>query len=91
MISAFHLRAWQSLGDRVAVVAISDPHHERAAQRAGEFSIPAVHADPAAMLASERLDVVDIASPRETHVELVEAAAARGIAVLCQKPLAPTL
>ena len=37
------------------------------------------------------VDAVDIASPRETHAALVEIAAARGIDVLCQKPLAPTL
>jgi len=32
-----------------------------------------------------------VASPRSTHAGWVEAAATRGIAVLCQKPLTPTL
>ena len=32
-----------------------------------------------------------VASPRETHAAGVEAAAARGIDVLCQKPMTPTL
>ena len=43
------------------------------------------------MFASERLDAVDIATPRETHADLVRLAASHGVPVLCQKPLAPTL
>jgi predicted dehydrogenase len=43
------------------------------------------------MLAAEEIDALDIASPRETHAAWVDAAAARGIDVLCQKPLTPTL
>ena len=43
------------------------------------------------MLAAEEIDALDVASPRETHAAWVEAAAARGIDVLCQKPLTPTL
>jgi predicted dehydrogenase len=37
------------------------------------------------------IDALDVASPRQTHAALVEAAAAKGIDVLCQKPLTPTL
>jgi predicted dehydrogenase len=43
------------------------------------------------MLAAEGIDALDVASPRETHAAWVEAAAARTIDVLCQKPLTPTL
>ena len=43
------------------------------------------------MLGAESIDALDVASPRETHAGWVEAAAARGIDVLCQKPLTPTL
>src|SRR5450759_2706892 len=58
--------------------------------RAAAFAIPGVYADAAAMLASEKPDAVDIATWRETHVELAQLAAAHGVHVLCQKPLAPT-
>jgi predicted dehydrogenase len=37
-----------------------------------------------------RPDLVDIVTPPQTHLELVKAVAARGIPVICQKPLAPT-
>ena len=43
------------------------------------------------MLEHEPLDIVDICAPREAHAPLTRLAAARGIAVLCQKPLATSL
>jgi D-apiose dehydrogenase len=91
MISHFHLLAWSKIGGLAKVVAIADPDRYRAKQRAETFNIPAVFTDVAAMLAAEQVDAIDIASPRETHAENVELAASRGIDVLCQKPLAPTL
>ncbi len=89
MIVAHHLPAWQALAD-VEVVAIADPDRARAQSRADAFGIPAVFDDPVAMLDAVRPDVFDVASPRQTHAELVRAAALRGIDTLCQKPLAPT-
>ena len=91
MISAHHLTAWRSLGPRVRVVAICDPDAARAAQRAEEFGIPATFREREAMLDSVAIDALDVATPRETHADWAEAAAARGIDVLCQKPLTPTL
>jgi len=57
---------------------------------AAAFSIPNVYTDAAVMMEREQLDAVDIATWRETHVELVRLAASHGVHVLCQKPLAPT-
>jgi predicted dehydrogenase len=91
MISWYHMVAWRNLGARVQVVAVCDPDRPKAAKRAEEFGIPQVYQDAAAMLDAERLDALDVASPRETHAAWVEAAAARGIDVLCQKPMTPTL
>jgi predicted dehydrogenase len=91
MISRHHLLGWQALGRRVHMAAICDPVPERAAARAREFAIPATYQDRERMLDEVRPDAVDIASPRETHAAWAEAAAARGIAIFCQKPLAPTL
>jgi D-apiose dehydrogenase len=60
-------------------------------RRAQAYAIPAAYPDAVEMLERERLDAVDVASPRETHVAMCELAAARGLAILCQKPLAPNL
>jgi D-apiose dehydrogenase len=91
MISAHHLAAWRSLGTRVEMVAICDPDLARARKRADEFGVAKVYRDAEAMLAGEAIDALDIATPRETHADWVEAAASHGIDVLCQKPLTPTL
>jgi predicted dehydrogenase len=90
MISWYHLAGWRNLGGRVRVVAVCDPDAAQAAKRAEEFSIPSVYCDADAMFVVETIDALDVASPRQTHAEWVDAAAARGIDVLCQKPLTPT-
>lgn len=91
MISYHHLIAWSRLGNRAKVVAVADPDRAKAERRAADFGIPAVYADVAQMLTAESVDAIDVASPRETHAENVGHAVARGVDVLCQKPLAPTL
>jgi predicted dehydrogenase len=91
MISHYHLTAWSRLGNRAKVVAIADPDRAKAALRAETFGIQAIYTDVVDMLTAEHIDAIDIASPRETHAQNVEHAASRGIDVLCQKPLAPTL
>jgi predicted dehydrogenase len=91
MVSQYHLRAWAGLTGRAEVVAIYDPDRGRAVLRQQEFNIAAAYADPEAMLEQETIDALDIASPRQTHVAWIDAAIARGVDVLCQKPIAPTL
>jgi predicted dehydrogenase len=91
MISWYHMAAWRNLGARARVVAVCDPDRQKAMRRAEEFGIPRVYQEAEVMLGAEALDALDVASPRETHAAWVEAGAARGIDVLCQKPLTPTL
>ncbi len=91
MISWYHLIGWRNLGERVRVVAVCDPDADKAARRAGEFSIPSCYRDAESLFAAEAIDALDIASPRQTHAGWVDAAAARGVDVLCQKPMTPTL
>jgi predicted dehydrogenase len=91
MISQHHLIAWSRLGNRAKVVAVADPDRRRAEARAEAFSIPHIYADLGTMLKDIEIDALDVASPRETHAANVEMAVGRGIDVLCQKPLAPTL
>ena len=91
MVSRHHLIAWASIADQAHVVAVADPSADNAARRATEFAIPNTYASAEAMLAAVELDAIDIAAPREMHAPLVRLAAARGLPVLCQKPLAPNL
>ena len=89
-ISQFHLAAWRDIPG-VELVAICDPDVERGRAKAQQFGIPAVHGDFATMLASERLDAVDIITPVATHAPLTRMAADAGVHVCCQKPLCPTV
>lgn len=90
-VTQHHLRAWATLADRAAVVAIADPSAEAREARAREFGIARTFADAAGMLEAGGLDAVDIAAPRAVHADLVRLAARHGLPILCQKPLAPTL
>lgn len=90
-VTQHHLVAWQQQATRARVVAIADPVRQRAEERARAFAIDQVYHDAAELMDSGDVDAIDIASPREFHAELVCLAAARGLPVLCQKPMAPTL
>ncbi|MAZ18249.1 MAG: hypothetical protein CL535_18235 [Ahrensia sp.] len=91
MVSRHHLLAWSRVPD-VEIVAIADPDTRAAEQRASQFAIPAVFADPAEMLASAAPDALDIATPVDTHGALIELGCSHHLAgILCQKPLASSL
>ena len=90
-VTQHHLNAYRQLADRVKVVAIADPDAQARNGRAQTYAIPAAYAQAAEMLEREQLDAVDIASPRETHVAMCQLAAAKGLPILCQKPLTPNL
>jgi predicted dehydrogenase len=89
-VTQHHLPGWARLRGEAEVVAIADPDQAAAAARAKAFGIGQVFSSVEEMVDRVQLDAVDVASPREFHAQAVLAAAARGLAVLCQKPLAPT-
>ncbi len=90
LMSRFHLDGWAEV-EGADVVAICDPVAERAEGRAAEYGIPAVYTDFARMLDDARPDAVDIATPVETHADLVRIAANRGVHACSQKPVTPTV
>jgi len=90
-ISQFHLYAWQQIAD-VEVVAIADPDFSKAPNRANEFNIPKVYGSLDDALADgQDFDFIDIAALPEANLQIIQTAAANGIPILCQKPLAHTL
>jgi predicted dehydrogenase len=89
-VTQHHLLAWRQQAHKAKVVAIADPSRERAGERARSFDIERVYASAEELMESGGIDAVDIAAPREVHAQLVRMAAARGLPILCQKPLAPT-
>ena len=87
-IAPFHVDAW--LRSRGAVLTcVCDRVASRAAALAPSGA--SIYRDLGRMLAEEELDVLDIAASSEAHLEMVRMAAARGVHVLCQKPLGDTV
>jgi len=89
--SRFQYEAWQRIPG-VTIVALANRDRAKAQAAATEFGIPRAYGWPdlARMLDVEQPDFIDVITPPETHLEVVRLAAARGIAIICQKPLAPT-
>jgi predicted dehydrogenase len=84
------LAGWKA-APNVDVVAVCDPVVDRARARVAEFGVPRVYADFTEMLATERLDAVDIATSVATHAPLTRIAARHGVHVMVQKPMTPTV
>ena len=87
--SQFQYDAWQRI-PQVDIVAIADLDGEKARRASERFGIPRSYTDFREMLDRERPDFVDVITPPDSHLEICRAAADRGLAVICQKPLAPT-
>ena len=84
------LDAWRRL-DGARLVAVCDRNpatHDHVRNLDPEIPL---FDEMSAMLDVAAPDLVDIATPADTHLALVEEAAARGFDMVCQKPLAPTL
>jgi Predicted dehydrogenases and related proteins len=84
------LDAWKAV-PAARIVALYNRTLDRARALQAEFGIDKISDDLAALLDSVRPNFVDICTAAETHLPLARAAAERGIPVLCQKPLAPSL
>jgi len=81
-ISRVHADAWRALGVQGFVTS-----KEGAEEIAAEYGFEVV-ADVDALL--EKVDVVDIVTPSSTHADFALRAIARGLDVICEKPLAAT-
>jgi D-apiose dehydrogenase len=85
-----HLHGWRD-AEGAGIVAICDTSPERLESVGNQFGITARYKDASEMMAREALDFVDIATTAPSHRALAELAAAHKLAVICQKPLAPSL
>lgn len=88
-IGVRHLQSYRDM-EAVEIAGICDVIEEAAQKQVDAFGGKA-YADPVAMLATERLDVVSLCTPPKSHRELTQAAARVGAHVLCEKPMAPSV
>lgn len=84
------LHGWRD-AKGAGLVAICDRDPARLKLVGEQFGIERRYTDAKEMLASEKLDFVDIATTVESHRPLVELALSHKIPTICQKPFAPSL
>jgi D-apiose dehydrogenase len=87
--SRYQLAAWRELGG-ARCVALYNRTRSKAEALAAEFGIASVYDEAGQLLRAERPDFVDIITDATTHRQFVDLAARQGVAVICQKPMAPT-
>ncbi len=87
--AAIQLEAWQAVrGARIdAVLSLTA---DNAQALAGRYRL-AAYEDWDRALSEIKPDFVDICTPPDSHLHYAKLAADRGLPVLCQKPLAPSL
>lgn len=90
--SDVHFDAWRSLSN-VRIAAISDRNMHKLEAKAEKYGLSQdqlyLHLDDA--LKRPDIDIVDVITRPDSHLEMVERAARAGKHVLCQKPFAPTI
>ena len=71
--------------DGASVAGVFDVNNEAASSVADALRVPVMTVDE--MLASDEVDAVAVCSSTDTHVDLIERAAAAGKAIFCEKPV----
>ncbi|MBV9672221.1 MAG: Gfo/Idh/MocA family oxidoreductase [Verrucomicrobia bacterium] len=71
--------------------AVAARNPEKIKQFADKWEFQSYHDDWRQLVNDAEIDVVDIASPNDTHAEIAIAAAQAGKMILCEKPLARNL
>jgi UDP-N-acetyl-2-amino-2-deoxyglucuronate dehydrogenase len=90
MASLPHARALLNLQERIEVLHAFSPSTERRAAFAAAHGLPTTDTLDA-VLADPRVDAVLVLTPPNTHLDIVERAAAAGKHVLLEKPIEVTL
>jgi predicted dehydrogenase len=86
--NAFHqVTKFFDTGYQPVLKAICGRSADKAAAFAGQWCYESVETDWRKLVDREDIDLVDIASPNDTHAEIAIAAARNGKMVLCEKPL----
>jgi UDP-N-acetylglucosamine 3-dehydrogenase len=85
-----HLRAYANWPELCEIVGVADIHLPSAQEKVGQYGGKA-YASYEQMLDETQPDAVSVCTPPNLHLPVVQAAAARGLSVLCEKPPARTL
>jgi D-apiose dehydrogenase len=86
-----HLKAWSRIPN-VEIAALCNRSREKLLNKAKQFGLSEdrLYSTIDEMLVNSDIDIVDIVTGPETHLEFVTKAAASGKHIMCQKPFAPS-
>ncbi|MDX3526353.1 Gfo/Idh/MocA family oxidoreductase [Streptomyces sp. ID05-39B] len=88
-MGADHIRRLDRVVSGARVAAVADPDAARAKEAVAAVEGVSVHTEAEAALDAPGVGAVLIASPGPAHEEALLAAFARGLPVLCEKPMVP--
>jgi D-apiose dehydrogenase len=88
--SHFQYEAWQRIPE-ARIIAFSNRDPAKAQVIKQKFGIERFYTDYREMFDAEKPDFVDVITPPPSHRDICAEAARRGIHIVCQKPLAPSL
>jgi len=88
-VGQLHVRSWRRLKDRFAVVAVADLDPARASAVAERVGAEVASFEE--IIERDDIDVVDLCTPPAGHYDQITAALARGLHVVCEKPLVGSL
>ena len=85
-----HLEIFASMQPQAQISAVADSHVAFVDRAAAAVPTAAAFHDPLECVNTADVDAVVVATADETHYEIVRASIARGLHVLCEKPLTTT-
>lgn len=87
-----HLQAWTRIPG-VQITALCNRSRDKLLDKAAQYGVPEdqLYDSLDRMLADADINVVDIVTGAETHLDFVRKAALAGKHIMCQKPFAPSL
>jgi predicted dehydrogenase len=90
-IASYHIKALHEMKDRVQVIAAVDVVGDRVEEFSKKNAISRWYVNAADMLEKEHPDIVVIATPPNTHTDLIVQSLTAGTSVICEKPLCTSL
>lgn len=82
---------WLHQNPHAEIAAVADPWEKNRKRVVKKYHVPREYASGEALLDESKIDAVVICTPNWLHEEQARAAAARGIHVLCEKPVCTTV
>lgn len=86
-VSHIHLNAYRESSHLCEIIGITAKHYENAKKVADKYGIKKVYRNYHEMLEDKEIDIIDICTPTNIHMELILDSARAEKHIICEKPL----